>query len=616
MIGVIEPTLQMWLTLAIVVAAVALYAWDRIAMELVSLGTVAALLLLFYFMPVEGPGREALGTRALLAGYADPALIAVLALLVVAQGIVQTGALEAPVRVLMRLGGGQPAILMASMLVLVTLISAFLNDTPVVVIFLPIMAALSEKLSRSPSRVMIPLSYAAMLGGMTTLIGSSTNLLVAGTLERLEGIEMSFFQITPVGAVLALVGLAYVLLVLPRLLPDRSSVAEGFSVSGGKQFIASIDITSGSPLEGKGAVAGMFPDLPDMTVRLIRRGGETLLPPFEDVVLEPGDSVIVATTRKALTAAISARPDILEGVLEDPTSSDDNAKELKKGGDRILAEAVVAPASRMVGRTLSQTGFQQASGCAVLGIQRRSRMIRSAVSEIRLEAGDVLLLLGRRHNVRSLRQSHDVLLLEWSAMDLPEPRQANMAFAIFLSVVTLSAFDILPIVIAAFLGAGAMITTGCLNIRQATRAIDRRIFLLIGAALALGAAMEHTGAAAYLAHLVTTALAGSSPAIILSAFFLLVAVVTNILSNNATAVLFTPIAANLANQMGLDPAIFATAVIFASNCAFATPMGYQTNVLVMAPGHYRFSDYMRAGLPLAILIWLTFSLYGAWYYGL
>lgn len=615
MLGV-DPTIQMWLTLAVIAAGVILYAWEKHPMELISLMTLGALLLLFYFLPYESPGGQKVTTAALLAGFADPALITVIALLVVAQGLVQTGALELPIRYLLQYVGNHPSLTISAILICVTFISAFLNDTPVVVIFIPIFAVLADKLGRAPSKVMLPLSYAAILGGMTTLIGSSTNLLAAGAFERLGGTPIGFFDITPVGAVIAAAGLVYVLLVVPRLLPDRRSLVGSFSASTGKQFIVQIDVTQGSLLEGKRAVAGMFTDLSNMTVRLVRRGEATFLPPFEDVVLQAGDAVVVAATRKALTEALASNPRLLEGVIEETSNSNGNDHDLKRAGDRILAEVIVAPASRMDGRTLDQTGFQETSGCAVLGIQRRSRMLRASMNEIRLEAGDVLLLLGKQRNVTSLRNNRDVILLEWSATDLPERRHALIAVGIFITVVALAAANIMPIAITSLIGVAAMIMTGCLNVRQAARAVDRRIFLLVGAALAMGTAMEHTGGAAYLAGMLANILNGHSPAVILSAFFLLVAIVTNVLSNNATAVLFTPIAANLARQVGIDPAIFVTAVIFAANCSFATPMGYQTNLLVMGPGHYKFADYTRTGLPLMLIVWLTYSLYAPWYYGL
>ncbi len=610
-----DPTMEMWLTLAIVAGAVFFYAWEKVSMELTSLAVVAVLLLLFHFMPPAVDGAK-LSTKALLAGFADPALISVLALLVIGQAVVQTGALEPPVRLLLQHGGNRPMVIILLCLFASMVISAFMNNTPVVVIFIPIMTVLAERLSHAPSKVMIPLSFAAILGGMTTLIGSSTNLLVAGALERVDGEKLSFFSITEPGLFLAAVGLVYVFFIAPRLLPDRKSLLGDFHVTSGKQFIVQFEVIPGGVLDGKEAVAGMFADLPNMTVRLVQRRGQIFLPPFEGVKLEPGDAVTVATTRKSLMDALSANPKLLEGVLEDTGKAEDMDEELRKAGDRLLAEVMVAPASRMDGRTLDQTGFRQTSGCAVLGLQRRSRMIRAGISDIRLEAGDVLLLLGKRRNVQDLRSNRDVLLLEWSATDLPERTHARLAAGIFLAVVAAAASGFIPIPVAATSGAAAMIMAGCLNVRQASRAVDRRIFLLVGAALAMGTALEFTGGAAYLAHILVTALEGASPTVIMSAFFLLVALMTNVLSNNATAVLFTPIAINLARETGIDPLPFISTVIFAANCSFATPMGYQTNLLVMGPGHYRFADFMRVGIPLIGIIWLAFTLFAPWYYGL
>ncbi|RMF12598.1 MAG: SLC13 family permease [Alphaproteobacteria bacterium] len=605
----------MWLTMAIIAGAVFFYAWEKVSLELTSLTVVAIFLVLFHFMPVDMEGAP-LSTKALLAGFADPALISILALLVIGQALVQTGALEPPVRFLLQYGGNYPIIVIFLCLVVVMVVSAFMNNTPVVVIFIPIMTVLAERLGHAPSKVMIPLSFAAILGGMTTLIGSSTNLLVAGAVERVEGLALDFFSITEPGVFLAFIGLIYVFFLAPRLLPDRKSLLGDFHVSSGKQFIVQIEVTKDSVLEGKQAIAGMFPDLANMTVRLVQRGEQIFLPPFENVTLQAGDAVTVATTRKSLMEALSANPHLLEGVIEEGSNEETVDEELRKAGDRLLAEVMIAPASRLDGRTLDQTGFRQTSGCAVLGIQRRSRMIRAGLNDIRLEAGDILLLLGKRRNIQNLRASRDVLLLEWSAADLPERTHAGMAAGIFLAVVAAAASGLVPIPVAATVGVAAMIITGCLNVRQASRAVDRRIFMLVGAALAMGTALEYTGGAAYLAHNLLDALEGTSNSVVISAFFLLVALMTNILSNNATAVLFTPIAINLARETGIDPMVYVSTVIFAANCSFATPMGYQTNLLVMGPGHYKFADFMRVGIPLILLIWLAFTLFAPWYYGL
>ena len=242
-------------------------------------------------------------------------------------------------------------------------------------------------------------------------------------------------------------------------------------------------------------------------------------------------------------------------------------------------------------------------------------MLRTRLHELRLEPGDVLLLVGRQDAIDRLRADPDVLLMEWSASEMPLVSKAPIAAAIFAAIVLPAALDLVPIVITALLGVVALVATGCLNIRQAARAVDRQIVLIIASALALGTALEATGGAAYVARLVLHAMEGASPSAVLSALFLIVAALTNVLTNNAAAVLFTPIAVNVAAGLGADVFPFALAVAFGASCSFATPIGYQTNLLVMGPGHYRFRDFLTVGLPLIFIVWAAFSLFVPWYYG-
>ena len=614
----LEPSIQMWATFAVIAVAIVSYATDRVSMEVTSIATIAALLILFQIAPLtDAAGRPTLGLADLLAGFASPALIAIMALLVIGQALVQTGALDEPARRLVSFGASYPRLVTMLSLALVMLLSAIMNNTPVVVIFIPILSALSEKLDHTVSHVMIPLSYAAILGGNMTLIGSSTNLLVAGELELLTSRSIDFFEFTIPGLILAVAGYVYIALIAPRLLEDRATMADQLAGRGGKQFIVQMEVTHDSALDGQQAKAGMFPGLKDMTVRLVQRGEQAMLPPFEDITLRPGDMVIVAATRSTLTETLARWPSLFKGAWSEAESAQaPGTGTAPPEEDRVLAEAVVAPASRMSGRTLAQIGFRAQTGCLVLGIQRRSRMIRSAMSTIRLEAGDVLLIMGRRKDVLGLRSNRDVLLLEWSAAEMPMTTNAGRALAIFAGVVATAASGMVPITIAAVVGATLMIITGCINVRQASRAMDRRVIFIVAAALAMGTSMSQTGGAEFLAHSMLGALRDAAPIVILSAFFLLVALLTNVLSNNATAVLFTPIAISIAEQIGVDPMVFVVAVIFAANCSFATPMGYQTNLLVMGPGHYRFSDFVRVGAPLVFILWSVFTMLAPWYYDL
>ncbi|MCJ9429169.1 SLC13 family permease [Kordiimonas marina] len=608
--AIVEPTIQMWLTFAIVIGAIIAYSYDRIPLEISSITTVALLLTVFNLLPLyDQAGQEVVSMRSLLKGFSDPALITIMALLVVGQGLVQTGALNGPARMLVGAGKRYPITIVLLCFIIVMVISAVLNNTPVVVIFIPILSALAERLGRRTAMVMMPLSFVAILGGNITKIGSSTNLLAIGAYEQMGGHAIGFFDFSVAGSVIAIVGFLYVVLIAPKLLVDRESIANRLAGSGGKQFLFQIELASDNGMVGQRAIAGMFPGLKDLTIRMIERGHDKLLPPYDDITLQAGDIVLVAATRSVMTDLLNASPDLVSAAEGDDVDD-------KAGERRVIAEAVIAPASRMDGRTLPQTGFRAETGCSVLGVQRRSRMIRAALSQLRLEAGDVLLIMGSRNNVLALRDNRDVLLMESSATDVPMREYAWRALAIFAGVVTVSALEIMPIVIASLLGATLMMISRCLNIRQASRAIDRRVFTIVGAALALGTALQGTGGATWLAHTLIQTLAGAPVWIILSGFFLLVALLTNVLSNNATAVLFTPIAVSIAAELHVDAMPFLLAVIFGANCSFATPMSYQTNLLVMAPGHYRFVDFVRVGTPLIIVIWMAFTLFVPWYYGL
>jgi len=327
---------------------------------------------------------------------------------------------------------------------------------------------------------------------------------------------------------------------------------------------------------------------------------------------------VVAATRKALEGFLAENPSPMHPDLEEGRSfpGDDSPGGRWQEGEQVLAEVMVAPASRMAGMTLPQIGFRYKTHCIVLGIQRRQRMIRQRVTDIRLEAGDVLLVQGQPEDVQALGRLPDVVLIEGSAEDLPVLDHAKRAGLIFIGVIALAASGVAPIVVTAVAGAVAMVATGVLNVRQAFRAIDSKIVTAIAAAIAMSVALQETGGAAYLADGVAGAFGGASPAVILSALFLLAAVATNVISNNAVAVLFTPIAVDLALALGVEPHVFAVAVLFAANCSFASPLGYQTNLLVMGPGHYRFADFARAGLPLMVALWAVFSLFAPWYYGI
>ena len=465
----------------------------------------------------------------------------------------------------------------------------------------------------APAHVFMPLSFLTILGGMTTLIGSSTNLLVAGVAAR-SGMSIGFFDITMPGIVLALVGGFYVIKIMPRMLKPRE-VSGGRAIdAGGKQFLGEIDIDEAHPFVGLTSRAGLFPGLGELMPRMILRDGETILPPFDDVTLSPGDRLIVTASRKAFSKALSSGNLAIRTI--DPTGETNLERTRKIGPDMVMAEAVVAPGSRYAGRTMQYSGLRTQFGITLFGLQRKSRMARSALSDIRLEPGDTLLLCGRQSSINALRGNHDLLLLEYSAQTVPQSAKAGIAASIFFAIVMMSASGVLPIEVLAVSGACLMVASGCLTIGEAARAVDRQILMLVGASIAAATALEQTGGASLLAEGLIHLLSAAPTPVILSGFFLLIAILTNFLSNNATAVLFTPVALDLADRLGTSPAAFLACVIFAANASFATPIGYQTNLLVMGPGRYRFADYIKAGLPLVVLVWLCFTLVAPFYYTL
>ncbi len=609
----------MWWTFAIILGALALFALEWTPMEVTSIGIVCALLLFFSVFPVLGSGGvNQLDASRILEGFANPALVTVLALLVMGQGMVRTGVLDHAARLILRVGRRQAALSLALVLAVALGVSGFLNNIPVVVIFIPVMQMLAARFRRSVSKVMMPLSFAAVLGGMTTLVGSSTNLLVNSALIEVGQRPFGFFEFSMLGLVMAGAGFLYVFLVAPLLLPDRASYVQSLMAGGGRQFIAQITLSEGAALIGKTAPGGIFADLPDMTVHMVHRGEQTILPPFEGLTLRAGDVLVVAATRQALREALAKDPVLLYPVLSDEEEGrgEDRESGPWHGPSRVLAEAMVTPASNLNGRTLPQIGFRHKTGCIVLGVQRRSRMLRTRLTDIRLEAGDVLLVQGQPEAIDGLKVNPDIVLIEWSTEELPALDHAKRAVAIFVGAMGLAAAGLLPIVAATLTGAVAMVATGVLNVSQAARAIDPKIVATIGAALAMGVSLEETGGAAFLAHLLLVAVGDAGPAVVLALFFLLVAGLSNIISTKTCAVLFTPIAVDIALELAIAPQVFAVAVVFAANCSFASPLGYQTNLLVMGPGHYRFLDFARAGAPLIILLWLTFALVAPIYYGL
>lgn len=600
----ITPIVEMWATLLIIALTVYLYFREIYSIEIISVGVIVVLLLFFHLTETRQPATISISSRDILSGFAAPALITIMALLVVGQALFHTAALETPITYMSQSLDKFPRRTLMCVFMIAFAVSMFLNNTPVVVMFIPIIAAMCNRLRMSASRFMMPLSFICILAGSTTLVGSSTNLLVNDVYLRQTGDSLGFFTQTAPALLLALLGALYIIFAAPHFLPTREH-QDSATTNSGRQYIAQIQITQNHPLNGEKPVAGLYSALKNVTLKMIQSPQKNFLPPF-DHTLQAGETLLIAAPRQALVSLLSTDSKYLESVLnigEFNTDSNAQAPEAI-----VISEAVIAPGSRMIGRTLEQTDFRRQTGSLVLGIQRRARMIPKPMHDIRLEAGDVLLLFGYEQHMKHMRHNRDLLLLDWSTQEIPDIRKSVTAQVIFTITILLAATGILPIEISALSGALAMIVSRCINIRQAIRALDMKIFLLIGAAFAMGLALEKSGAAALIANSFVKLAAPYGVHMILACLFLLIAFMTNIISNSATALLFTPIALSISEQASIDPVMMILTVIFAANCCFATPIAYQTNLLVLGPGHYKFSDYAYFGIPLILLLWIGFCL--------
>ena len=477
-----------------------------------------------------------------------------------------------------RLGGTSGRRSIFLVIIAAGILSALLNNTPVVIIFIPILTVVAAQRRYAGFRVFMPLSFMCILGGMTTLLGSSTNLIAASVAED-NGVVISFFDLTGMGVILAAVGGIYVLFIMPSMMRERSSDMARDHSTQGAQFIGEIPIVPGRPFVGFKSRAGMFPGIRDLTLRLMHRRDVPILPPFEDITLSAGDTLVVTGTRRAFSRALAHGSAVAEPdePADGSETQDDGPGSSRPGPDYHLVEAVIAPGSRFAGRTIQLSGIRARYGVSVFGVQRKSRMARMPLSEIRLEPGDTLLLGGNYDQLMQMRGDHDLLLLEYSAEPVPQTRKAMIAFSIFLMIIVFSAFEILPIAVRAITGAALMLAFGCLTIYQAARAFDHQVFPAGGI---LDRAGDRHGAD------------GRAPVeVVLSLLFIVMACVTNALSNNATVVLFMPIALGIAARLGASQETFVSAVTFAANTSFATPIGYQTNLLVMGPGHLVFAIF-------------------------
>ena len=597
----LENETFIYLSLLIAVLSMVFYAIDKFSMVFKSIVILTFLLILFSIFPFIGKdGENLLNPQNILNGFSNTSLITVISLLILGQGVVNTRVLDGFISNFLQYFPNNSQIVIIVSLIFVLILSAFINNTPVVIIFIPILQSVVKKSNQSIGKYLMPLSYAAILGGMITIIGSSTNLLVSDSLKRYSNIEISFFEFAIPGTIIALCGLIYIIIFSKYLLTDRSPISNQLVKDGKNNFITKIIINDNSKLIGKKANEGTLEGLENSKILMIQRGEHAEHGPFYSFILEQGDILVISTSREQLTSILSQNIGSIE-------SFDENEED-KDSKNQVITEAMVTPSSSLVGNTIENISFRYRYGCIVIGLERKSKIITTNIGELPLEPGDTLLIQGDKKSIKALRTKSDLLPMEWTTSEIQNNNIAKISIFIFLSVVLLGAFEVLPLVVASLIGVVSMITFKVLSVRQVLRSVDNNLLLLIVTSLALGKVIQVTGAANFLSEWLLIVLDDSSPLTILLCFYALVSLTTNFISNNACAVLFTPIAIDIAEKLNVDPKIFAIALIFSVNTSFATPLAYQTNLLVMGPGHYKFIDYVKFGLPLTFICWIVFFL--------
>lgn len=585
--------------------ALYLFTRERIPLETSSMFVLVVLVIAFEVYPFTSAAGT-LDPVEFFHGFGHEALIAVCALMIAGQALVRTGALEPVARRLARFWRTSPQLALLATLILGAFLSAFMNNTPIVVLMLPMLIGAAMRNQSPTSGILLPMGFATLVGGMGTTIGTSTNLLVVAVAADMGMERFGMFDFLPPVLVAGSGALLYLWLVAPRLIPDRQPPMADMST---RVFDAQLVFREGNALIGQRLAEVFHKTNNELQIHRILRGDNLYISPLPDVTVQPGDKLLVSDTVDKLRDYQAL---LGTGLVAEDADLESGAEDLK------LAEVAVMGGSRLHGQRLGEAHLRQRYGLQVLALHHAGGVLgfRSpGLSQRKLRASDVLLVQGQSDDISALKRGGELLVLD-STTDMPHTRRAPLALATMIAVIVLAASGYLPIHISALLGAFVMIITGCLSWRDATQALSAQVILIIVASLALGAALMRTGGADYLAQVFLFSTMGMSPVWVLSLLMLLMAVLTNIVSNNAAAVIGTPIAISIASELGLPLEPFVLAVLFGANLSFVTPMAYKTNLLVMNAGGYKFGDFMRVGIPLTVMMWWLLTMVLAFAYRL
>jgi di/tricarboxylate transporter len=533
-----------------------------------------------------------------LSGFSNPATVTIAAMFVLSAGLIRTGALEFLVRLLRRGARGRVGVLVALLAIVVGLSSAFLNNTPVVVMIVPVALALARQCDIKPSKILLPVSYFAILGGTCTLLGTSTNLLVDDAYRMVGGRGFGIFEFLPLGVCYFVLGSLYILLFFRRLLPDRSPLTSLLPADRGATFVTELIVGPEAELVGRPIREVLPPSRRDVRLLEIVRGEHVMFAGSAlDDVVEPGDSLIVEGAPQGIASFIESNGVRIASVVEDEKRVEVRSMDLS------IVEAVVLPDSPFVGRAVASLGLNRLYGVKIMAIQRHGLQHRYHLRGMRLKGGDVLLLQADRRGLEALRETGAVMIVEGVDRLLVQSGRAPLALGVLLGVVLVATLKLMPLPIAALTGVGVLLGTRCLRTREAIAALDAPVLLLIVGSIPLGLALERSGLASAIVTRGVTAFGDAGPVAVLSVFYMITSVFSSFLSNNATALLMAPIAIGVAGALGVEARPFLIAIAFGASASFATPVGYQTNLIVLGPGGYTFGDYIRFGLPLNLFLW-------------
>ena len=578
------------LLIGILLGTLILFISDRLSADLVALLALVALLLFKFITPEEA-----------VSGFSNSATITIGAMFILSAGLIHTGLVDQlAVLAAEKIKNAQYG-LMLFIIVIAGGVSAFINNTAVVAVFLPVIIKISRERGLSPSKFLIPLSFAAILGGSVTLIGSSTNILVSAIAKDHGLAEFKMFEFAPVGMTLFVAGGLFLWLFAYRILPERASTGELTKSYNMKRYLTEITVTESSPLIGKTLMEKKIAETYDVNILEIIRGEEKIWRKLRSTAIEKDDLLLVRGSVQNIVKFTAGEN--LQSLGDAVLGDEDLQAE-----DVILAEAVIAPNSTLIGYTVKEINFRQRFSAFVLAVQSHGTTFRDKIGRIPLHFGDSLLLQGSSKAIQNLQNNQDFLMLEEVKLEKYRTNKALLAIGIIALVVLFSALELLPIMVAAIFGAVLMVITGCINIKEAYANIDWMVIFLLAGLIPMGIALQKSGLVRSAADNLLILFGDLSPVFILSALYIGTVLLTSILSNTATAIVVAPIGISMALSLGVNPKPFLMAIMFGASTSLITPIGYQTNTLVYSPGRYKFIDYLKVGLPLNIMAWLIVTL--------